>query len=83
MIIKLTEDRRLSSDSHQYSLDKRRTVKGEEVWLAYKFYGSLGAAVRAVPEQLLKESSAQGLHEVLLFLRTLERKLLVMLGEYG
>ena len=81
MIIQLTGDRRLSSDSHQYTLDKRRVVKGEVVWRSYKFYGSLGAAVKAVPEQLLKESSAEGLHEVLLFLRTLERKLLCMLGE--
>lgn len=81
MIINLTDDRRLSSDAHQYQLEKKRTVKGEPVWVAYKYYGSLRKALKSVPEQLLRESAANGITEVLRQLRTIERRLLEVVGE--
>lgn len=81
MIIRLTDDRRLSSDAHQYQLEKKRTVKGEVRWVAYKYYGTLRSALQSVPEQLLRESTANGITEVLRQLRTIERRLLEVVGE--
>lgn len=81
MIINLVEGRRLSSDKHQFTLEKRRMVKGEEIWTPYAYYGTLKHAVKGIPQQLLKESDAKGLTEVLLVLRQTERKLLQALGE--
>lgn len=81
MIIQLTEDRRLSSDVHQFTLEKLRKFKDEHKWVAYKYYGSLRQAIRSVPTQLLKESDANGLTEVMRTLRQTELKLLERLGE--
>ena len=87
MIIQLTEDRRISSDSHQFTLEKLRKVKSKETgeledkWTAYSYYGTLKAALKSVPTQPLKESDANGLTEVLRTLRQTEHKLLQALGE--
>lgn len=81
MIIQLTENRRISSDPHQFTLEKLRKVKDGHKWVAYKYYGSLSAAIQSVPTQLLKESDANGLTEVLRMLRQSEIRLLKMLGE--
>lgn len=81
MIIQLTDERRLKSDPNQYMLEKLRVVKGEVTWVPYKYYGSLNTALRSVPEQLLMESSANGITEALRQLRTIERKLLEAIGE--
>ena len=89
MIINLTENRRISSDSHQFTLEKLRQLKNRETgeiedkWVAYSYYGTLKAALKRVPTQLLKESSANGITEVLRVLRTTERKLLEAMGEVG
>ena len=89
MIIQLTENRRISSDSHQFTLEKLRKLKNRETgeqedkWVAYAYYGSLKAALKSVPTQLLKESSAIGITEVLRVLRQTERKLLQAMGEAG
>lgn len=81
MIIQLTEDRRLSSDIHQFTLERLRKFKDEYKWVAYKYYGSLRQAIQSVPTQMLKESNANGLTEVLRTLRQTENKLLQRLGE--
>lgn len=81
MIIQLTDDRRISSDVHQFTLEKLRKFKDEYKWVAYKYYGSLRQAIQSVPTQLLKESDANGLTEVMRTLRQTEIKLLERLGE--
>lgn len=81
MIIQLTDDRRISSDVHQFTLEKLRKFKDEYKWVAYKYYGSLRQAIQSVPTQLLKESDANGLTEVMRTLRQTEVKLLERLGE--
>ena len=81
MKIMFTEDRRLSSDSHQFTLDKRRVVKGVDIWTPYAYYGSLRQALRCIPQQLLKESDAEGVMEILRVLRRTEKRLLEAMGE--
>ena len=81
MIIELTKSRRLSSDGRQFTLDKLRIVKEQEIWTPYMFFNSLRQAAKVIPQQLLKESTAVGVKEILLVLRQTERKLLQALGE--
>ena len=74
MIINLTDDRRLTSNSEQYQLESRGFKrsgpdKGAEVWEPYRFYSCLEAALKRAPEQLLMESDAYGFPEVM---KTLE-----------
>ena len=60
MVIQLTADRKITSDNYQYELRKLTKVKGADVWVGYLFFTSLKQCLRAIPEQLLKESSANG-----------------------
>lgn len=81
MRLQLTENRVITSDIHGYQLCKQATVKGELILRPYRYYGTLSAAVKSIPEQMLKESDANGLTEVLQVLRATEHKLLENLGE--
>ncbi len=56
----LSENRKITSDSNQYELRKLAIIKGKEVWTGYMFFSSLNRCLKAIPEQLLKESNANG-----------------------
>ena len=63
MLIQLSNDRRITSDNHGYQLRKLTKVKGVDEWSGYMFFSSLNATLNAVPEQMLKESNANGWKE--------------------
>jgi len=63
MEIMLSENRKITSDNHQFELRKLKIVKGVEVWEGYLFFPTLQSCFKAVPEQLLKESNANGWKE--------------------
>lgn len=69
MIIELGNDRAILSDVHQYTLSKSKTRKNkdtgkkEQYWEPYLYFSKLESALNAVPEQLLKESNANGWKE--------------------
>ncbi len=63
MEIMLSENRKITSDKRQYELRKLKIVKGKEVWEGYMFFSSLQSCLKAVPEQMLKESNANGWKE--------------------
>ena len=83
MKLQLTETHRLVSDKHCYKLQKQTISKktGKATWKAYRYYGSLASVFKNVPEQLLRESDANGLPEILKTLRATEHQLLTHLGE--
>lgn len=66
MFIQLSKDRAIISDIHQYALSKSKTRKNkdtgekEQYWEPYLYFSRLEQALRVVPEQLLKESNANG-----------------------
>jgi len=66
VIIKLSEDRAIISDVHQFALSKfktrinKDTKKKEQYWEPYLYFSRLESALTAVPEQFLKESDANG-----------------------
>lgn len=80
MKLQLTKDRQLTSDTYGYQLRKKVTIKGEEQWQSYLYFGNMASAIKQVPEQILRESDAEGITEILRFLRSTETKLLNSLG---
>lgn len=71
MLIQLNKDRRITSDEHQYILCKRKKVKdkkrGEEwigvykdYWEPYLYFPTIKLLLHTVPNQMLRESNANG-----------------------
>ena len=71
MFIQLGKDRAIKSDAHQYMLcsmqyvkekveDSGKVVTAHNSWTPYKYYTTIQKALESVPEQLLKESNAEG-----------------------
>lgn len=87
MFLQLTDDRAIVSDSHCYHLCKKRTVtdkdskKKDTEWHPYKYYGTLEGAIQHVPEQLLKESDANGLVEIKKLLSSVEKTIVTYLNK--
>jgi hypothetical protein len=73
MIIPLTDTRRLKSDKHGYALQefkkpKKPTKKNPDMtakWESYRWYIDLKQAARRGTEQVLMETSASGLDDIL------------------
>ena len=66
-MIRLSDERIIKSDDHQYMLCKRterlnKETKEMEVYFKpYKYHTTLAHLLKAVPEQLLKESDVVGM----------------------
>jgi len=73
MIINLTENRRISSNTYGYSLEKLRVYKDGEKYIAYKYYATLSGLLKGVPEQLLKELNTIGILNVISALEELSQ----------
>ena len=67
MMIRLSDDRIIKSDDHQYMLCKRVNRKNRETgepevyFEPYKYHTTLAHLLKAVPEQMLKESDVVGM----------------------
>lgn len=77
MIINITEDRRLSSDTNQFKLEKRCYDKKRDqfYWTSYKYYSNFDSAFSSIPEQLLKESDTNGYKACLDYLKEIKKLL--------
>ena len=73
MIINLTGDRRIITDTYGYNLQKLGINKGDPVWTSYKYYMTLQGLCKGVSEQLLRETDAIGLPEIITALKGLEK----------
>jgi hypothetical protein len=69
MEIKLTKDRMIRSDRHQFMLCKqinqtdKETGKNFKKWIPYMFFSDIELLFKVIPQQMLKESNAEGWKE--------------------
>ena len=68
MIIQITEEYRISSDSNQWMVQKYSGINKkthEPVWQSISYYSSLDTLVSALSDKLLRESDASTISEAL------------------
>ncbi len=58
MRINLSEDRRIVGTKYAWELQRRKIVKGEEHWRAYKWFPSFGSAVQEALHSEIREHPA-------------------------
>ena len=58
MTINLSEDRRIVGTKYAWELQRRRIVKGEDHWRAYKWFRSFGSAVQEAVHAEIREHPA-------------------------
>ena len=63
MIINISDNIRISSDTHCWKLQRKRTRKGVTEFEAYKWFTSLRKALEAACEQEVRMHPAQSLAE--------------------
>ena len=61
MNIKLSEDRRIVGTKHAWELQRRRTVKGQDSWRAFKWFPSFALAVQEAVHAEIREHPANDL----------------------
>ena len=76
MEIQLSETRKVTSDQHGFQVRRLHISKGVSTWVAYMFFGSLKAALKAIPDAMLKESNAKGWKECKQVLDTTREEIL-------
>ncbi len=65
MRINLSEDRRIVGTKYAWELQRRRTVKGEDHWRAYKWFPSFGSAVQEAVHAEIRGHPAKDLAEAI------------------
>ena len=65
MIIPINEKFRISTDTHQWIIQRKRTRNGHEVWESQTYYPSVDGAVRSLGERMVRESKTQTLVDAL------------------
>jgi len=65
MIISLSKDLRVRGTEHCWQLEKRRVRKDKHEWQAYKYFQTLGEAVRAACRREIRLHPAASLAEAL------------------
>ncbi len=65
MKIKLSDDRRIVGTQYAWELQRRRTVKGEDCWRAYKWFRSFAMAVQEAVHAEISEHPANDLAEAI------------------
>jgi len=81
MRLMLSENHCLISDKHCYKLcelkheKSKKTGEVKPVWKAYRYYSNMESVCKNVPEQLLRESGADGIDQVKKTLRSITERL--------
>ncbi len=65
MKIKLSEDRRIVGTKYAWELQRRRTVKGQDRWGAYKWFTTFGRAVQEAVHSEIRQHPATTLVEAI------------------
>ncbi len=65
MQIKLSNDIRIVGTKYAWELQRRRTVKGEDCWRAYKWFRSFAMAVQEAVHSEIREHPANDLAEAI------------------
>ena len=65
MKIDINNDYRITSDSHQWIVQKRRIRKGNQDWESVAFLASLPTALEWLRERLVREGEAETLTDAL------------------
>ena len=65
MKIKLSDDLRIVGTKYAWELQRRRTVKGEDHWRAYKWFPSFGSAVQEAVHAEIRTHPAKDLAEAI------------------
>ena len=65
MKIDLSEDLRVVGTKYAWELQRRRTVKGEDRWRAYKYFQSFGRAVQEAVHAEIRTHPAKDLAEAI------------------
>ena len=65
MNIKLSEDRRIVGTKYAWELQRRRTVKGQDCWRAFKWFPSFAMAVQEAVHAEIRQHRATTLVEAI------------------
>ncbi len=65
MRINLSDDRRIVGTKYAWELQRRRTVKGEDCWRAYKWFPSFARAVQEAVHTEIRTHPANDLAEAI------------------
>jgi len=65
MRINLSEDRRVVGTKYAWELQRRRTVKGQDCWRAYKWFRTFGSAVQEAVHAEIRQHPATTLVEAI------------------
>ncbi len=65
MQIKLSDDHRIVGTKYAWELQRRRTVKGQDHWRAFKWFRSFGSAVQEAVHAEIRQHPANDLAEAI------------------
>ena len=65
MKIKLSDDRRIVGTKYAWELQRRRTVKGQDQWRAYKWFRTFAMAVQEAVHAEIRQHPATTLVEAI------------------
>ena len=65
MQIKINDQYRISSDSHQWIIQQRRTRKGVDGWKSISYHTTIDAVVKHLGQRMVRESDAETLASAL------------------
>ncbi len=65
MKIKISDDHRIVGTKYAWELQRRRTVKGQDHWRAYKWFRSFGRAVQEAVHTEIRQHPANDLSEAI------------------
>ena len=65
MMIPINEQLRITSDSRQWMIERKRTRKGKESWEARLYFGTLEACIKDLGELMVRTSKANTLADAL------------------
>ena len=65
MQIQINDQYRISSDSHQWIIQQRRTRKGVDGWKSISYHTTIDAVVKRLGQRMVRESDATTLVDAL------------------
>ncbi|SVD03087.1 uncharacterized protein METZ01_LOCUS355941 [marine metagenome] len=71
MIIPINEQYRVTSDAHQWTVQKRRARNNKEDWECQTYHPSVDAAVRSLGERMVRECKTDTLVDALKAVETI------------
>ena len=71
MIIPINEQYRVTSDAHQWTVQKRRARNNKEDWESQTYHPSVDAAVRSLGERMVRECKTDTLVDALKAVETI------------